>query len=861
MRRILWLLAMLPLSLSAQLFDNFNDGDFTNNPAWSGTTSKYMVNTQFQLQLNSTEAGNAWLSTPYTHTGGNVEWRFWIRLNFAPSGSNFSDVFLVSNQADPTGPLNGYFLRFGEAGSSDAIELYRKQGTQNTRILRGTEAFIASAFAIQVRVTRSAAGEWKLFADQTGQGLYQLQATGTDNTFQPGGFFAIYSQFTISNATRMYYDDVFFDSEIVDTTPPQVSNVTALNPFSIRVQFNEAVKTASLTNLQNYLVDQGIGNPMDVTAVNAAQAMLQLATPLDNGRNYNLSISNIEDLAGNIMSPAVFQLNYYEAVTGDVVINEIMADPSPVVGLPDAEFVELYNTTDVPVNLENWRLLIGTSERIIGPVVITPGGFLLLAHQNSANLLAPYGSFFGFSSFQLANAGASLSLLTSQGTLISAVSYEDTWYRDNKKKDGGWTLEQIDPGNPCGGQANWTASTDPLGGTPGRSNSVFSPVDARPKPTAFRLVGENILQLWFDQVMDNASMAVASNYLLKPGNVAPLEATANPADPAFVELTFGQNFQHNTLYTLEILPDVLNCAGKPVLPGTVLRFAKPTAAAAGDVVINEVLFNPLNGGVDFVEIFNRSEKIINLEELRLGAVRQTIPNPPDTTLRDIIATTRILLPGQIALLSTSTSAITDFYPVQDTGQFVTMSQFPTYPNEAGTVLLASRTVRVIDVFSYNEKMHHPLLKIVKGVSLERISPYRPTSDPNNWHSASQTVGFATPGYPNSMFVADQPKPTEFSVDPELFSPDGDGYQDVTSIRWNFPSEGNVLNIRILNAEGLQVRHLMKSVLTGTTGATSWDGLDEQGRRLPQGIYVILAESFRMDGTKTVSKLPVVLMIK
>jgi hypothetical protein len=861
MRRLLLLFILMPFWLSAQLFENFNDGDFTNNPTWSGTASRFTVNTSFQLQLNATEAGNAWLSVPYTHPGGDVEWRFWIRLNFAPSGSNFSDVYLVSNQADPTLPLNGYFLRFGEAGSNDAIELYRKQGTQNTRILRGTEAFVAAAFAIQVRVTRSSSGEWKLFADQTGQGFYQLQATGNDNTFQPGGFFVIYSQYTISNATRMYYDDIFFDTEIVDTSPPQLSGASAINPFSIRLQFNEAIEPASLTNVQNYVIDQGIGNPAQVSAPNPAQALLQLAAPLDNGRIYNLSVSNIEDLAGNVMAPVSIAINYYEAATGDVVINEIMADPSPVVGLPEVEFVELFNTTTVPINLENWKFFIGTSERIITAATIPPRGFLLLGHQNSASQLSQFGPFFGFSSFQLSNAGAALSLVSSQGIQLSSVNYTDAWYGDNKKKVGGWTLEQIDPGNPCGGRSNWTASNDPTGGSPGQQNSVYNQLDARPKPAAFRLIGDNIIQIWFDQTMDNASIAVATNYILKPGNFSPTQASLNPADPTFVELTFDNSLQTNLLYTLEILGAVMNCVGKPVLPGTILRFARPVQAEANDVVINEVLFNPLAGGVDFVELYNRSNNIINLEDLRLGAIRRTFPNPPDTTLREISTTTRILLPGQIALLSTSTSSITSFYPVQDTGQFVEMSQFPVYPNESGTVLLASRSRRVIDVFSYTEKMHHPLLKIVKGVSLERISPNRPTSDPNNWHSASQTIGFASPGYPNSMFVAEVPQTVDIAIDPEVFSPDGDGYAELTTIRWNLPNEGNVMNIRILNAEGLTVRHLVKSLLTGQVGAVSWNGLDEQGRKLSQGIYVVLVEAFAMDGTNKVAKKPVVLVTK
>ena len=48
-----------------------------------------------------------------------------------------------------------------------------------------------------------------------------------------------------------------------------------------------------------------------------------------------------------------------------MVINEIMADPEPVVGLPACEYVELYNVTDHAINLQDWVLTIGTSEKVI----------------------------------------------------------------------------------------------------------------------------------------------------------------------------------------------------------------------------------------------------------------------------------------------------------------------------------------------------------------------------------------------------------------------------------------------------------------------------------------------------------------
>jgi len=43
----------------AQVVDNFSDGDFTNNPSWSGTTADFIVNGSQQLQLNNTVAATS----------------------------------------------------------------------------------------------------------------------------------------------------------------------------------------------------------------------------------------------------------------------------------------------------------------------------------------------------------------------------------------------------------------------------------------------------------------------------------------------------------------------------------------------------------------------------------------------------------------------------------------------------------------------------------------------------------------------------------------------------------------------------------------------------------------------------------
>ena len=62
----------------------------------------------------------------------------------------------------------------------------------------------------------------------------------------------------------------------------------------------------------------------------------------------------------------------------DVIFSELMVKPAPVVGLPNVEYVELYNRTDSLIRLKNWTLKIGNSNRTLPDSVILPKSYLLI---------------------------------------------------------------------------------------------------------------------------------------------------------------------------------------------------------------------------------------------------------------------------------------------------------------------------------------------------------------------------------------------------------------------------------------------------------------------------------------------------
>jgi hypothetical protein len=1121
MRSLYILLLFISSFASAQVVtDNFTDGDFTASPAWSGDNAEYTVNTSFQLQLNNTVAGASYLSVASPAASlNNMEWRFYIKQTFAPSSSNYGRVYLASSQANLEGSLNGYYLQFGEAGSLDAVELFKQTGTTSISVARGTNGQIAASFAIGVKVTRNASGLWSLYVDGAGGTAYTFEVSGTDNSYTTTSFFGVSAVYTGSNANKFYFDDFYNGPLVVDVTAPSLTSATALTSTTADVLFNENVDLTSCQTNSNYSVNNGIGNPSsavrdatnlslvhltfatpftnglsntltvtnvqdlssnaissantsftynttatatfkdvlvneifadpspqvglpafefvelynksgsafnlngwkltdgsstatlgsytlasnqyviicsaadtalfspfgntlgvssfpslnntgdniylkdntlafidsvsysddwyqnatkkaggwtlelinptansscpaagnwiasnnaaggtpgtqnsvystagDVTApfvsgvtvvdsvhinvcfseaisasvigtlanysvsngigvptadtVNMALTCvyLTLSAPVVSGTTYTLTISNVSDCAGNALTPASITFSPYEVQPFDIVINEIMADPDPVVTtLPNAEYLELHNRTAFSVNLSNWTLVIGTTVKTLPNVSIAADSFLVIT---STAALPDFGNTIAvadLSSLSLPNTGQTVTLKSPPGAVIHTVSYDDSWYQNSTKASGGWSLEQIDPSNPCAGMSNWIASSGSNGGTPGLTNSANAPNpdNAPPKAVRVSVIANDTIQLYFDEPLDSTSMQSASVYSIDNGIGNPSLVQLVAPDFKSVRLVITGGLQTGIIYTITVNNAVADCAGNLIGADNTARFAIPETAQPNDVVINEVLSDPKTGGVDFVEIYNRSNKVIDLKTMTLSQY-DTINNTL-LSIEEIAPEGYLLFPQDYLVLSEDGAIVRSQYATSNPQAFLDMSDLPSLNISEGTVCIATNSA-IIDLFIYDAGMQFALLNSTKGVSLERIDFERPTRDRTNWHSAAAAAGYATPGYKNSQYNDAGQTDNAIQIAPEVFSPDEDGQNDVVNINYNFGVPGFVANITVYDSRGLLVKNLVRSELLGISGTFSWDGITNDREKAKIGIYILFIEAFDLNGT-------------
>lgn len=837
------------LQCKAQVAEDFSDGDYSHHPAWHADSSDWRINTLLQLQSDNNSPNSQFQIVTRSSLATEACWEWQMELQFNTSSANYVDVFLTATDSLLSSAANeGYFVRIGN--SSDEISLFRKSGAAIVKMIDGRDGVTNRSFnQLRIRVTRDAAYQWALYRDSTGSGMqYYREGAAADSQITRAAFFGILvkQSTTTSFARRHFFDSIRVQPYVPDILPPVVTAQQTPDSITAELVFSEGVDAVSAGDTSHYAA--GAVHPVLAARDLNDTRTIQLRFPQAwvNGETVPLRVSGITDLAGNRMRDTLLQLRYYQPRFGDVVINEIMADPTPSVGLPELEWVELKNNSRDIIQLRDWRF--GDANTLSGTfpaAALHPGEAIVVCGNTDAATLFPGIRVLTVAGFpSLNNEGELLYLLDAAGKLMHAVSFESSWYGNALKQQGGWTLEMRDAGQPCKGADNWEAATHPSGGTPGLPNSVEA---LNPDNTALRLLRAyptDSLHLVL-VLSEPALREVATDtrlYSISEGIGHPASVTVSSLTGDRLTLTLGEPLRREVQYTVTTagLPD---CAGNIREVADKVVTGIPGTAGAGDVVINELLFNPPFDGADYLELFNPGNKIFDLSKLYI-ANRNSLGAISNITVCSLEP--RLLLPGGYCVLSENMDWISRQFASAPEEALTELTSLPSFPDDKGSVILLNEQGQVVDDLNYSEKWHFALIDNPEGISLERISSGAPTQDAGNWHSAAGPL-FGTPGGKNSQASPDGTAAGEWQLTPRIISPDNDGLDDYALIEYRFPQPGYVANIIVFDAAGRRVRQLQRNALCGREGSFRWDGLGDLNRQLPAGIYIIWAEVFNLDG--------------
>lgn len=743
---MLFISGLHSISSFSQLQDSFTDGDFTFNPTWSGTNENFVVSNG-ELQLNDIVplATQSYLSVASSlSTLADKEWKFKIKQTFSGSDSNQSRIYLTSDGAilqytgSGSAGVTGYFLKLGEALSGDVIRFYKDDGSSTTLLASGTTN-ISTSFDIAVRVLRDDSGNWTITADPASGENYLTEATVNDNTYNSSDFFGVVCNYTSSNSDNFFFDDIYVGDIQLDTTPPVVISTTATSEFNVDVQFSEAIDEVLAETVSNYVLLPST-NPVNAVRDGADNTLVHLtfSTAFATNSNYDLEISNVTDLFNNPMMTSTSSFVWtLLGVAGyrNVVFNEILADPTPLVSLPDAEFVELYNSSsEFSYQLQDWTFVNSTTEKILPAFVLAPQSFVILCDEGNASLFTTYGDVIGINSFSsLTNTGDSLTLKSAEGETIDVVVYSDSWFDTESKKEGGWTLEQVNPFLPCQTAGNWRESLNPLGGTPDNINSIFSsaPDTEAPIVVSIDVLSEDNIMVAFSETMDTTAVnAIAWDII--PFNSFIASSWNSSLDA--INLTTALPVTAPNSYTITI-SNISDCSGVPLVE-TSLDFTIGFEPQPGDIIINEIMADPdpIVGlpEAEYIEIRNNTSTLLDISDIKLnsGEFSGQVLLQPDGWL--IVAKT-----GNEALFS-------------DFSNVAFMSGFPGLTNSGLALELTNLDEFVFDQVTYSDEWYDDDLKAEGGWTLERINPDVICSGAYNWTASNSPTG-GTPGAENSVY--------------------------------------------------------------------------------------------------------------
>lgn len=757
MKRIcVFLLLLLPFWAFSQIYEPFNAPEITANYPWQADPNKFRTEGGFLRLYDSNKASEA-IACLYGAILGENEWIFRVKSGYTTTNANFFRVYLWSDKTDLNAHPKAYFVEIGKGQKKIALCRTIGNSVVDTLASRAINN-LTKDFDIHIKVTTTANGTISLHARSDAKPDYTLIGTASYTPQAMPGYFILYCKYSADHAKDKYFGPVRIKNFWTNTPAEPSEGADRLrllsiwqeNASTLDLAFNRVVDPVHASFSLNYL-----GNADEIyIADDAKQLRLVWDGTMEKGKTYTLSYSGLYDNEGTAyrgISPPFIATKDAATHTdskhkaGDVIINEVMADPKGAAGLPETEYVELYNTTEQDITLTGWAFRYGDKLTPLASA-IPAGGYAVLFRSGRAIQVDEGGIAIPLPSFPsaLANTGKKLSLVHKENTIIDEIAYP--------KAIPGYAWERTGE--------TWKTSTDSRGGTPGSKNAQT---------------------------------------------------------PAFPEEEEEEEEEEE-----DNTDDTDN-----------------TVVMPREIVFTELLPEPKEGGSEYIELYNRSELVLDLTGLAI-AVRKS--DQSLSTNYPLVSVKKPLGAGEYVLLTKSADGVFDFF-LTPSPEAIHELKLPILSNtSAQLVLFRSADKEVIDEVHYSSKWHSALVKDKKGIALEKIDPDGDSQDPDNWTSAATLSGGGTPGYKNSQSVLSAgEKPTGIET-PNYFPTTGN-----YGIAYRLDRPGYLCRANIYDTSGRRIVEVANQELPGTEGIVTWDGFASGGHKPSMGVYIFHAELYHPEG--------------
>ncbi|MDP4224561.1 MAG: lamin tail domain-containing protein [Bacteroidota bacterium] len=859
MNKVILLVLLMPLPAFGQIMENFESGlssGWIQSPDghWN-TDNANSISGMSSLHHSFDNAGSGndriGIAINSFHPGeGTSGWNFKLRYGCEPSSSNSWAIWLMSDAGPAYMPdntsANGFAVGVNLTGYDDTLRLWKmKNGNPAAVVSTGInwQNDVSSSEAVMINIVRSASGQWT-FTTSGLNGNIINTAWGYDSELFSPGWFVVSYKYTSTRDRLLWLDDVAIDGIFYeDNKAPVIRKCETKGRNLLQVSFDEEISETTLT-ASNFIIPADGNQASRITVANSYSLNIEFEKEFRNKVGNRLVISNLCDRLQNCRRETVFDFVPSWAEPGDVIISEIMADPMPAVSLPESEYFEIFNRTQFPFNLKNWIVTDGSQKYKLPERCIAPEQYLIVCSVQDTSSFNKYGRTLGLRPFPpLIDGGKILALCDSTNSLINGVEYSPDWYQDGLKQEGGWSLEIMDKDYPFYAGKNWRASTAREGGTPGKANSVsrVNPDDSFTGVENVYPSDSNLVHVEFSETVfglktgtDKIRINGAGIKDLIPSDPLLRKFTAIPAEPLSIK----------KVYSLTVSSAVEDFAGNPAKRSE-FSFGIPERALTGDLLFNELLFNPLPEGSDYIEFYNSSDRILDASGLLLVSI--TDETGDTSEVYSLSHERRCILPGDYYVVTENRESIIESFPSANPERLFEVSSLPSMPDDGGHLVLFNRELDKIDEVFYDKTMHFSLLQSDEGISLEKIRNKGRSGDRSQWHSASEASGWGTPGIPNS--ISDK-KPADTGIvtfSSTRITPDNDGVDDFLIIDIDPEGNGNVVSVMIFDETGRFVKKLTDNLFAGTEATLIWNGTGSDEKLVETGIYVFLIQVFDNAG--------------